>query len=47
LCNSREAEVVALRIAKRKQELFSPDAILDQAVFKHCDEIIIKKPEKS
>jgi hypothetical protein len=29
------------RIAKRKAELFSPDAILDQAVLKHYDKIII------
>lgn len=32
------------RIAKRKQEIFSPDEILDQQTLKHYDKIIIKKP---
>jgi hypothetical protein len=33
------------RIAKRKQELLSPDEILDQATLKHYDKIIIKKSQ--
>ena len=33
------------KAAKRRRELFSADALIDKAVLKHYDKIIVKKPQ--